>query len=613
MMLRAVLEYDGERRSDCVTMLCLLYWGSMLMGLTFVRLCLIFFVSMCVYFMVYCVVILGNVSEREARLQVLDTLKQLHTVMEDCFGRIQTRAQQYEERVDQLRKRATSAQERVALIGSGTTAAISVFSAAEYNSSGEYRSDSLFSASRHGRQTTYVAGESKSKESKAGEAKADGNAGAEGAEDASQGDEKTKEVTDETANTGGQLFGLDDGEGRAFVCDKYGVPRHARRPKVLKRLLDEVGNITRADITLGGVDEEEHSLEGSTSEWLFGSKRYGGVSGRLALCNDMDKMESLAGFHAAGGSMTMQASDNADLKVGLHHVTGLGAVSRSHFVSVSSFLLFNSSKNPYKEYHALDNLEALAHIRRRKEAEKRAALSAAPKSVSEGDALLGGDQLQLGYKPKLGAVPDFSLPSALPGLSNVANLSWNGGDLPALAPSMQYVDAPAAPPSASGGGPDASGGAPPPPPPAPAGPDSSAPAPPPPPPPAAAPPPPPPPAPGPPAPGPPAPGPPPPPAAAPPPAAPAAAPKRPAPPTARGGLLDAIRKGTKLNKVTRPARSSRKKVSAAPRGSILDAISRSDMFKRHTNAVNEDDSDGKDDDDSDDDDEWKSDSDSSSD
>jgi hypothetical protein len=42
--------------------------------------------------------------------------------------------------------------------------------------------------------------------------------------------------------------------------------------------------------------------------------------------------------------------------------------------------------------------------------------------------------VEYGYKPVLGDVPEFNLPSVLPDLTMVADINWNSANLPEFAP-----------------------------------------------------------------------------------------------------------------------------------------------------------------------------------
>jgi len=101
--------------------------------------------------------------------------------------------------------------------------------------------------------------------------------------------------------------------------------------------------------------------------------------------------------------------------------------------SISALLLFNTQENPYKKYVSLDNLagKEVATEQQKKQRE----LAAAPATVTDGDqGLLQVGVIEYGYKPVLGEVPEFNLPSVLPDLPMVADISWNYLDVPEFSP-----------------------------------------------------------------------------------------------------------------------------------------------------------------------------------
>eukprot|EP00010_Vexillifera_abyssalis_P008245 CAMPEP_0201544976 /NCGR_PEP_ID=MMETSP0173_2-20130828/1579_1 /ASSEMBLY_ACC=CAM_ASM_000268 /TAXON_ID=218659 /ORGANISM="Vexillifera sp., Strain DIVA3 564/2" /LENGTH=466 /DNA_ID=CAMNT_0047953275 /DNA_START=23 /DNA_END=1423 /DNA_ORIENTATION=- len=113
---------------------------------------------------------------------------------------------------------------------------------------------------------------------------------------------------------------------------------------------------------------------------------------------------------------------------------GLGRLP-DNLPSVSSLLLFNTQENPYNVYVTLDNLAGV-DVEMENERAKEA-LTEAPKTVAEGDALPELSKIEYGYKPVLGAVPEFDLPDQLPDLAMVADLSFEVNDLPDIAPSAE--------------------------------------------------------------------------------------------------------------------------------------------------------------------------------
>eukprot|EP00002_Diphylleia_rotans_P011916 TRINITY_DN2343_c0_g1_i1.p1 TRINITY_DN2343_c0_g1~~TRINITY_DN2343_c0_g1_i1.p1 ORF type:complete len:380 (-),score=102.53 TRINITY_DN2343_c0_g1_i1:114-1253(-) len=139
--------------------------------------------------------------------------------------------------------------------------------------------------------------------------------------------------------------------------------------------------------------------------------------------------------------------------------------------SVSSLLLFNTNENPYKNYSHLDNLLG-KEGKERPTTKKR--IGAQPESFIKGDSMIGGAALNFNYKPALGNVPTLELPTSLPGLSDVADVSLSNMELPSIAPSTDAIfnlpDLLPNPGSSSASAaasatPSASGTAPPPPPP----------------------------------------------------------------------------------------------------------------------------------------------------
>ena len=62
-------------------------------------------------------------------------------------------------------------------------------------------------------------------------------------------------------------------------------------------------------------------------------------------------------------------------------------------------------------------------------------IAEAPQTVRLGDELPEVERIEYSYKPVLGDVPELDVPTMLPNLTNVANLSWAASDLPSIAPS----------------------------------------------------------------------------------------------------------------------------------------------------------------------------------
>ncbi|CAM6029183.1 unnamed protein product [Sphagnum balticum] len=122
---------------------------------------------------------------------------------------------------------------------------------------------------------------------------------------------------------------------------------------------------------------------------------------------------------------------------------GIGSVP-SGTKSVADVMLFNTTELPYHRYRLVDNLAgAELPVGEEESKDKVAPLPAPPQSVLAGDAmpLSGGDEY--GFRPTLGEVPSFSLPSTLPNLPMVAEISWSGSEHqldsnPSIAPSAGH-------------------------------------------------------------------------------------------------------------------------------------------------------------------------------
>lgn len=133
---------------------------------------------------------------------------------------------------------------------------------------------------------------------------------------------------------------------------------------------------------------------------------------------------------------------------------GLGRLP-DNLPSISSLLLFNTPENPYKKYVSLDNLAGTEKIHK-KEEEKKEKLAEAPKTFTDGDILPAVSNIEYVYKPTLGEVPTLHLPSVLPNLPNVADISWsvNPSDLLSIAPSFLPSELPSVDPNTSSNKPE---------------------------------------------------------------------------------------------------------------------------------------------------------------
>lgn len=103
---------------------------------------------------------------------------------------------------------------------------------------------------------------------------------------------------------------------------------------------------------------------------------------------------------------------------------GLGNMP-SNIDSVTEMLLFNSNELPYHRSMTVDNLDVGdPFIEERKEL-KQIPLPPPPESVLQGSTLSSTKPEDFIFRPIHRQVPSFSLPSSLPNLPMVAEISWN--------------------------------------------------------------------------------------------------------------------------------------------------------------------------------------------
>jgi len=116
---------------------------------------------------------------------------------------------------------------------------------------------------------------------------------------------------------------------------------------------------------------------------------------------------------------------------------GLGRLP-AYLPSISSVLLFNSDENPYKQYVSINNLEGVGGEDRQ---QALGGPSAAPQSLIEGLALPTFSGFTFEYKPLLGEMPTFDLPSNLP-LGKLADISFGVDQNQSIAPSLAQLQLP---------------------------------------------------------------------------------------------------------------------------------------------------------------------------
>lgn len=159
----------------------------------------------------------------------------------------------------------------------------------------------------------------------------------------------------------------------------------------------------------------------------------------------MAKVDRFATAPAADTSALFSQLTNARLTRSEHATAdeetelaeGLGRLP-AYLPSISSVLLFNSDENPYKQYVTINNLEGVGGQDR---ATELAGPSAAPQSLIDGLELPTYAGFTFEYKPLLGELPSFDLPTNLP-LGKLADISFGADAALSIAPSMASLALP---------------------------------------------------------------------------------------------------------------------------------------------------------------------------
>ena len=121
---------------------------------------------------------------------------------------------------------------------------------------------------------------------------------------------------------------------------------------------------------------------------------------------------------------------------------GLGSVLSERLDSITSLLLFNSAQHPYKQSKVKDSLGDLDSKKSKKnmfDPTEQSDIYEAPQSIIKGEQLDAVKREDIGFKPKLGDVPDFNVPTFLPELSGIADISYSQ-DFKSIAPSNLITD-----------------------------------------------------------------------------------------------------------------------------------------------------------------------------
>ena len=126
-------------------------------------------------------------------------------------------------------------------------------------------------------------------------------------------------------------------------------------------------------------------------------------------------------------------------------LSGLGSVLSDRIESSTSLLLFNTAQHPYKPSQvgaSTSSAKAAAKASKRADEanDDEDDIYDAPQSILRGEQLVAMKREDIGFKPVLGDVPDFDVPSFLPELSGVADDIAYSEELPSIAPSNLIIN-----------------------------------------------------------------------------------------------------------------------------------------------------------------------------
>jgi hypothetical protein len=126
-----------------------------------------------------------------------------------------------------------------------------------------------------------------------------------------------------------------------------------------------------------------------------------------------------------------------------HNEDGLGNLLSDHIESITSLLLFNTAQHTYRLKDLKDSLAGLDFKKNKKtmfeQNNNQNEIDEAPTSILKGEKMDIVKKEDIAFKPKMENLPDFDVPSFLPGISGVADISY-AQELPTIAPSNFILD-----------------------------------------------------------------------------------------------------------------------------------------------------------------------------
>ncbi|KAH9321400.1 hypothetical protein KI387_016039, partial [Taxus chinensis] len=216
------------------------------------------------------------------------------------------------------------------------------------------------------------------------------------------------------------------------VADRVGV-EHQRlkglssRIRTAKAKIDSISGTKRAITIRSSSRYPSTSSDVEDFRPLFGGKFGGGrtnfpvatLSLNGGLSRDSGEDGTLELFRFFSETSHEYFSYDKNRKVGLGNMP-------SDTNSVADILLFNSTELPYHRYKRVDNLVVGEPCIEESLELKHAPLPPPPQSVLQGRKLLSTRSEEFSFRPTVRQVPSLSLPSSLPDLPMVADISWSG-------------------------------------------------------------------------------------------------------------------------------------------------------------------------------------------
>lgn len=193
------------------------------------------------------------------------------------------------------------------------------------------------------------------------------------------------------------------------------------------------------------VQNQVDSLKGtSRATTVFSSSKYPVISaevqdftplfgGKIAGTSSEFPLSTIllsSGQCQGGGEGTYElfrffSETNCESRSNVRGQKGIGSLP-TNVNYIADALLFNTAELPYLKYRHIDNLIGSEKLLVREPTTEMITLAPAPQSVQDCSDVRRSSSEDFGFRPVLGKVPSFTLPSTLPDLPMVAEISWSG-------------------------------------------------------------------------------------------------------------------------------------------------------------------------------------------